>query len=332
MAALQTVDKTVGEATLSILQSAEAASFETFLTPLLNELSRSQSELILSLDDYHLIEDATIHAALTFFIEYLPPQVHLAIATRTDPQLPLAKLRVRSQLTELRPADLRFTDEEATAFLAQSLTLTKSQVAMLQSQTEGWIAGLQLAMLSLKDAPDPLALIDSVKGNQGYILDYLVEEVLSRQSPALQTFLLRTSVLEQMCGSLCEAVIGDELVASGAETLEQLARHNLFVVPLDSDRTWYRYHHFAESLRHLLARTDSGRTDIYHDRAARWHEQQDHIAEAIQHVIAAQSFEHAAQSPHRYVPFGAPSKGSSALSNLKNVQNSAPSSTPGHLR
>ncbi len=295
VAALQTVDKTVGEATLSILQSAEAAAFETFLTPLLNELSRSQSELILSLDDYHLIEDSTIHAALTFFIEYLPPQVHLAIATRTDPPLPLGKLRVYGQLTELRPADLRFTDEEATAFLAQSLTLTKSQVAALQSQTEGWIAGLQLAMLSLKDAPDPLALIDSAKSNQGYILDYLVDEVLGRQSPALQTFLLRTSVLEQMCGSLCEAVIGDEL-ANGSETLEQLVRHNLFVVPLDSDRTWYRYHHlFAESLRHLLTRTDSGRTDIYHTRAAQWYEQQDHIAEAIQHATAAQSFEHAAR-------------------------------------
>lgn len=296
VAALREADKNVGASTLSILKSAEASSFETFLTPLLNELSKLQTDLILSLDDYHLIEDSAIHAGLTFFLEYLPPQVHLAIATRTDPPLPLAKLRVRSQLVELRPADLRFTDEEAAAFLAQSLTrsLTKSQVAVLQDQTEGWIAGLQLAMLSLKGAPDPLVLIDTVKGNQRNVLDYLVEEVLSCQSSALQTFLLKTAVLEQMCGSLCEVVVGEEL-ASGAETLEQLERHNLFVVPLDSDRTWYRYHHlFAESLRHILQRTEGDRIQVYHNRAAQWYEQHSYIAEAISHAIAAQSFEYAA--------------------------------------
>lgn len=195
VAALQKADKKIGASTLSILKSAEASSFETFLTPLLNELSKLQTDLILSLDDYHLIEDSAIHAGLTFFLEYLPPQVHLAIATRTDPPLPLAKLRVRSQLTELRPANLRFTNEEATAFLAQSLTrsLTKSQVAVLQNQTEGWIAGLQLAMLSLKSAPDSLVLTDAVKGNQRYVLDYLVEEVLGHQSSGLQTFLLKTA-------------------------------------------------------------------------------------------------------------------------------------------
>ena len=301
VAALQRAGETVGEATLSILKSAEASAFEVFLTPLLNELSQLQTALILSLDDYHLITDPAIHSALTFFLEHLPPQVHLAIATRTDPPLPLAKLRACSQLTELRSTDLRFTDEEATAFMAHSLSrsLTAAQVAALQSQTEGWIAGLQLAMLLLREAPEPLKLIDAVKGNQRYILDYLAEEVLERQSPALQTFLLRTSVLEQMCGSLCEAVVGEAVIGEasieGIEALEQIERHNLFVVPLDSDRTWYRYHHlFAESLRHILQRTEPDRIRDYHDRAAQWYEQQGYISEAIQHATAAQSFEHAA--------------------------------------
>ncbi|MBE9079099.1 LuxR family transcriptional regulator [Romeria aff. gracilis LEGE 07310] len=296
VAALQQTDRAVGEATLSILQSSEAGSFEAFLPPLLNELAQLQTDLILSLDDYHLITAPEIHAALAFFLDYLPAQVHLAIATRTDPPLPLARLRARAQLTELRAADLRFTDEEAAEFLQQSLSqpLTAPQVEALQKQTEGWIAGLQLAMLSLRDTAQSEALIDSFRGNQRYVLDYLIEEVLDRQPPALQTFLLRTSVLEQMCGSLCEAVVGEETV-NGVEVLEQLEHQNLFVVPLDRDRTWYRYHHlFAESLRHLLQRTDPDYMLACHHRAAQWYEHQGYIADALDHVIAAGSFEDAA--------------------------------------
>lgn len=302
-AALQRANETIGEATLSMLRSPEPFPFETFLTPLLNELAQLQTDLILVLDDYHLIATPTIHQALTFFLEHLPAQVHLAIATRVDPPLSLARLRVRAQLTELRAADLRFTDKEATEFLHQSLSLplTELQVATLQRQTEGWIAGLQLAMLSLRDTVNPAALIDSFSGNQRYILDYLVEEVLERQPQSRQVFLLRTSILEQMCGSLCEAVIAEAV--HGTSTLEQLERLNLFVVPLNSDgqgpapgghRTWYRYHHlFAESLRHILQRTEPTHLLAYHHRAAQWYEQQGYIAEAVQHAIRARSFEYA---------------------------------------
>jgi LuxR family maltose regulon positive regulatory protein len=294
--ALQQCNGDIGEATLAMLRSTEPFPFEAFLTPLLNELAQLQTDLILVLDDYHLITTPVIHNAVTFLLEHLPTQVHLVIATRVDPPLPLAKLRVRAQLTELRADDLRFTDEEAKTFLHQSLSqpLTKVQVTTLQTQTEGWIAGLQLAMLSLRDTANPAALIDSFGGNQRYILDYLVEEVLERQSQSLRVFLLRTSILGQMCGLLCEAVVGEDAV-NGADTLEQLERQNLFVVPLDSDRTWYRYHHlFAESLRHILHRTEPDHVLAYPHRAAQWYEQQGYIAEAIQHAVAARSFEYAA--------------------------------------
>jgi LuxR family maltose regulon positive regulatory protein len=295
----------LGKATLAMLRSAESSSaarspepisFEAFLTPLLNEFAQLQKNLILVLDDYHLITATVIHDALNFVLDHLPNQVHLAIATRVHPPLALAKLRVRAQLIELSADDLRFTDAEATTFLCQSLSepLTASQIGTLQNKTEGWVAGLQLAMLSLRGTANSASLIDSFKGNQQHILDYLVEEVLERQSQSLQLFLLRTSVLEQMCSSLCEAVVGDPTM-NGTTTLEQLERLNLFVVPLDGGCTWYRYHHlFMESLRHILHRTEPDRVPDYHQRAAHWYEQQGWIAEAIQHAISAQSFEYAA--------------------------------------
>lgn len=298
VAALQQTNSTIGEATLAMLSSPETLSIEVYLTPLLNELAQLQTALILGLDDYHLIANPTIHDALTFLIEHLPIQVHLAIATRIDPPLPLSKWRVRAQLTELRAEDLRFTDEEASSFLNQFLPqpLTKAQVVTLQTQTEGWIAGLQLAMLSLRESENYTTLIDSFGGNQRYILDYLVQEVLERQLQFIQSFLLRTSILGQMCGSLCQAVIGQEAV-NGTEILEQLERQNLFVVPLDGDRTWYRYHHlFAESLRHILQRTEPKNVLSYHARAAKWYEQQGDIANLIAHAIAARSFEEAART------------------------------------
>jgi LuxR family maltose regulon positive regulatory protein len=293
--ALQQNNPTLGEATLAMLNSPDSLSFEAFLTPLLNELAQLKTSLIVVLDDYHLITTNVIHDALNFVLDYLPNHVHLAIATRVHPPLFLAKLRVRAQLTELSADDLRFTDEEAATFLHQSPLepLTQSQIEILQTKTEGWIAGLQLATLSLKDTANSARLIDSFKGNQQYILDYLVEEVLERQSQPLQSFLLRTSILEQMSGSLCEAVVGEETI-NGVMTLEQLERLNLFIVPLDHDRTWYRYHHlFAESLRHILHRTEPDRISEYHHRAAQWYEQQGLIAEALQHAISAQSFEYA---------------------------------------
>lgn len=295
--ALQQSNRNIGAATLAMLQSTEPISYEAFLTPLLNELAQLQTEIVLVLDDYHLITTPKIHDAITLLLEHLPAHVHLAISTRVDPPLPLAKLRVRAQLTELRTDDLRFTGEEAATFLHQSLPklLTGDQIATLQLQTEGWIAGLQLAMLSLRDATDPAVFIYSFNGDQRYILDYLVEEVLKRQPQCLQSFLLRTSLLEQMCGSLCEAIVGKES-ENGADILEQLERQNLFVVPLDEHRTWYRYHHlFAESLQHVLHRTDPDRVLIYHHHAAQWYEQAEYITDAIHHAIAANLFEYAAR-------------------------------------
>jgi LuxR family transcriptional regulator, maltose regulon positive regulatory protein len=297
VAAVQQMNSTIGEATLTMLQSTEPLPLEACLIPLINEFAQLQTEFVLALDDYHLITTPKIHDALTFLLEHLPTQVHLAIATRIDPPLPLSKWRVRAQLTELHTDDLRFTDEEASLFLHQSLSqpLTELQVATLQAQTEGWIAGLQLAMLSLRDIANPAGLIDSFSGNQRHILDYLVEEVLEHQSQPLQSFLLRTSILDQMCGFLCEAVVGGDGV-NGVDTLEQLERQSLFIVPLDRDRTWYRYHHlFAESLRHILHRTEPSCVLEYHGRAAYWYEQQGYIADAIQHAIAARSFEDAAR-------------------------------------
>jgi LuxR family maltose regulon positive regulatory protein len=284
----------MGESTLAMLRSPDPIPFELFLVPLLNELAQLQTHWVLVLDDYHLIAATSIHESITFFLEHLPTQVHLAIATRTDPPLPLARWRVRAQLTELLAADLRFTEAEATAFVNQSLSLPLSptQITTLQTKTEGWIAGLQLAVLSLQKAPTPTTLIESFQGSQRYILDYLVEEVLERQPKPLQSFLLQTSILERMCGSLCEAVLGDDTL-QGVQTLEQLERKNLFVVPLDSHRTWYRYHHlFAELLRHTLHRVEPERVWEYHHRAAQWYEQQGYIAEAIGHAIAARAFEY----------------------------------------
>ncbi len=294
VAALQQTYTDMGESTLAMLRSPDPIPFELFLVPLLNELAQLQTHWVLVLDDYHLIAATSIHESITFFLEHLPTQVHLAIATRTDPPLPLARWRVRAQLTELLAADLRFTEAEATAFVNQSLSLPLSptQITTLQTKTEGWIAGLQLAVLSLQKAPTPTTLIESFQGSQRYILDYLVEEVLERQPKPLQSFLLQTSILERMCGSLCEAVLGDDTL-QGVQTLEQLERKNLFVVPLDSHRTWYRYHHlFAELLRHTLHRVEPERVWEYHHRAAQWYEQQGYIAEAIGHAIAARAFEY----------------------------------------
>lgn len=234
---LQQIHHKVGEATLAMLRSTEAIPFETFLIPFINKIANTKENIALILDDYHVITAESIHRAITFLLEHLPSQLHLILASRTDPAIPLAQLRARDQLLELRSPDLRFTLAEAALFLndTRQLALSPTQVETIQTRTEGWIAGLQLAALSMQDAEDRVALIDSFQGTHRYILDYLTEEVLDRQPKPLQTFLLRTAVLEQMCGSLCEAVVGE--TDYGSLILEQLERQNLFVVPLDRDRT-----------------------------------------------------------------------------------------------
>ena len=208
IAALQTIVANIGAGMLSVLQAPQPPSIESILTTLLNEITTIPDNFILVLDDYHAIDAKPIDNALTFLLEHLPPQMHLVIATREDPHLPLARLRVRGQLTELRAADLRFTPAEAAGFLNEvmGLNLSAEDIAALETRTEGWIAGLQLAALSMQGHQDVTSFIKSFTGSHHFVLDYLVEEVLQQQSESVQTFLLRTSILDRMCGPLCDAV------------------------------------------------------------------------------------------------------------------------------
>ncbi|MFI5258932.1 MAG: LuxR C-terminal-related transcriptional regulator [Candidatus Limnocylindrales bacterium] len=297
IAALQTVASGIGDGILTVLQSPEHPPLESTLTALLNDINAIPSDVVLVLDDYHVLDAKPVDDALAFLVEHLPPQMHLVIATREDPALPLARLRARGQLTELRAADLRFTPSEAAGFLHEvmSLDLSTEAVAALDARTEGWIAGLQLAALSLQGRADAAGFIESFAGSHHFVLDYLVEEVLQRQSEPVQTFLLRTSILDRLCGPLCDAVLLDAS-ASGQETLEYLDRANLFIVPLDTERRWYRYHHlFADLLRQRRQQTagSSGGVDEDHFRASEWYEANDLEIEAFQHAAAGHDVERA---------------------------------------
>src|SRR5213082_3355089 len=254
VAALQTIAATIGEGVLDVLQSSQPPPTEAILTALLNEITTLPDQFILVLDDYHVLEAKAVDQALTYLVEHLPPQMHLVIATREDPQLPLARLRARGQLTELRATDLRFTPSEAAGFLNQGmgLNLSTENITALEARTEGWIAGLQLAALSMQGHQDTTSFIKSFTGSHHFVLDYLVEEVLQQQPASIQAFLLRTSILDRLCGSLCDAVLLNPSV-SGQATLEYIEHANLFLVPLDDERRWYRYHQlFADLLRQRL--------------------------------------------------------------------------------
>ncbi|HQI84432.1 MAG TPA: LuxR C-terminal-related transcriptional regulator [Anaerolineae bacterium] len=296
VAALQTLAPHIGAGVLAALQSPQLPSIESFLTVLLNEIATLLNNFILVLDDYHVIDSQPVDQALVFLLEHLPPQMHLVIATREDPSLPLARLRARNQLTELRAADLRFTPAEAAEFLNQvmGLNLAAEDIAALETRTEGWIAGLQLAAISMQGHRDVASFIKSFTGSHRFVLDYLIEEVLQQQPESIQTFLLRTSILERMCGPLCDAVVRDPAV-SGQETLEYLEHANLFIVPLDHERHWYRYHHlFGDLLRKRLGQSLTSE-DIagLHIRASEWYEDQGLDIEAFQHAAAANDIERA---------------------------------------
>ena len=276
-----------GKGTLSMLQSPQPLPLETVLTPLINEIAAIPEEIILVLDDYHLIDAQTVHNALSFLIEHLPEQIHLVIATREDPPIPLARHRARGQLTELRAADLRFTSAEAAEFLNQvmELGLSKENIDALENRTEGWIAGLQLAAISIRGHDDATSRIESFTGSHRLVLDYLIEDVLDQQPEPIQHFLIQTSVLDQLTGSLCNALTGQE---EGQATLERLERANLFIVPLDDERRWYRYHHlFADLLRKRLDRTQPQETPSLHQRASQWFEENGYELEAFSHAAAA---------------------------------------------
>lgn len=302
IAALQTLVPNIGAGVLAILQSPQPPPIESILTALLNDIAALPDHFVLILDDYHVIEAKAVDRALTFLLDHLPPQLHLVIATREDPPLPLARLRARGQLTELRAADLRFTPAEAAAFLNQvmGLNLSVENVAALETRTEGWIAGLQLAAISMRGHKDADGFIKSFTGSHRFVMDYLVEEVLHQQPKSVQTFLLRTSILDRLCGPLCDAVLRNPAV-SGQETLEYLQQANLFIVPLDHERRWYRYHHlFAELLRQRLyqsaaSSTGDGEGTVaeLHLRASIWYEENDLEIEALHHAAAANDVERA---------------------------------------
>ena len=292
--ALQTVAADVGAGATAALQSPQPPAVESILTTLLNEIAAMPERFILVLDDYHLIDSEPIDQAVAFLLEHLPPPMHLAIATREDPPLPLARLRARGQLIELRAADLQFTVAEAAEFLnrVMGLSLSDGDVAALEARTEGWIAGLQLAALSMQGRDDVAGFIEAFTGSHRFVLDYLVEEVLQRQPENIQTFLLRTSILTRLCGPLCDAILLDPS-ASAQETLHYLERVNLFIVPLDGERRWYRYHHlFGDLLRRRLGKPPE--LAGYHLRACEWHEANGGLAEAFNHALAAGDFERAA--------------------------------------
>ena len=298
VAALQTIAPTIGGGVLGALQSSQPPPTESILTALLNESTTIPDHFVLVLDDYHVIDAKPIDHALTYLVEHLPPQMHLVIATREDPQLPLARLRARGQLTELRATDLRFTPSEAAAFLNQvmGLNLSAQDIARLSTRTEGWIAGLQLAALSMQGHQDTASFIRSFTGSHHFVLDYLVEEVLGQQDARLQTFLLRTSILDRLCGSLCDAVLLTPS-GSGQETLEYIEHANLFLVPLDNERRWYRYHQlFADLLRQRLQSStgdEVGDVTELHRRASVWYEDNGLEIEAFHHAIAANDIERA---------------------------------------
>lgn len=300
VAALRTIVPHIGASVLGVLQAPQPPPIESLLTTLLNEITTIPDPFILVLDDYHVIDAPAVDQAITFLLESLPPQMRLVIATREDPHLPLARLRGGGQLTELRVTDLRFTPAEAAGFLNQTmgLNLAPADIAALETRTEGWIAGLQLAAISLQGQQDATRFIRSFTGSHRFVLDYLVEEVLQRQPASVQAFLLRTSILDRLCGPLCDAVLRDP-ATPGQATLELIEHANLFIVPLDDERHWYRYHHlFADLLRQRLQQSTAAAAvdtaeDVaeLHRRASQWYEDQGLEMEAFHHAVAANDVE-----------------------------------------
>ncbi len=277
-----------------MLQSQKPPATEVVLTPLINEIATIPDKIIFVLDDYHLIDAQLIHDALSFLLENLPPHMHLVITTREDPHLPLSRLRAKDQLTELRAADLRFTSSEAAEFLnhTMGLNLSDEDIAALEARTEGWIAGLQLAAISLRRQGDTTSFIKSFTGSHRLALDYLIEEVLEQQPENIQAFLLQTALIDRLTASLCDALTGRD---DGQRTLEKLERSNLFIVPLDGEREWYRYHHlFADLLRQRLRQTHLEQIPTLHSRASEWYEQNGFTDEAIEYSLRGEDFERAA--------------------------------------
>jgi LuxR family maltose regulon positive regulatory protein len=307
--AFESVKRGISSRTVDMLDGFPISPVHSILTVLMNDLQEFAGTTILVLDDYQFISNTDIHESMAFFLDHLPSNVHLVIATRSDPPIPLARLRARGQLTEIRADDLRFSYKETNDLLNQvmQLDLSTDDMNRLDERTEGWIAGLQMAALALKSISqsmqqDKSLFVKNFSGSNRYILDYLVEEVLSHQPRYIQDFLLQTSILENLSGPLCDAVTGRGSVISGEETsssqnvLEYLERTNLFLVPLDSDRLWFRYHHlFADLLHARLEKQGSQKVSELHRRASEWYAQNLRLPESINHAIDAGEYDRACQ-------------------------------------
>jgi LuxR family maltose regulon positive regulatory protein len=302
VAALQRADGTLGQDALASLQSPALPPLPEIVEALINEIAAAASPVLLVLDDYHLVKNREVHALTQLVLERQPASLHTVIMTREDPPLPLPRMRVHRQLTEIRERDLRFTGVETALFFQQTmgLRLAEAAVAALERQTEGWVAGLQLAAIALQEYADEQgvqAFVTTFAGNDRYITDYLVSEVLLHQPEAVRTFLIATSILERMCGPLCDAVLGDAATPGQSRAvLDELERANMFLIPLDNRREWYRYHHlFAELLQHTLDQTPGPEPATLHRRASAWYEQHGFLPEAVAHAFNAQDWSFAAE-------------------------------------
>ena len=301
LAALSTVTPELVADTAPLLRSGRVP-LETVVATLINDLETASQDIVLVLDDYHVITAPEIHDSVTFLLEHLPPQLSLVIVTRADPRLPLASLRAEGALLEVRAADLRFTADEAAEYLnvAMELALTTTDVDVLEARTEGWIAALQLAALSMQGRSDPASFISEFAGDDRFILDYLADEVLERQTERVRDFLLDTSILSRLTGPLCAAVTGRH---DAKAILDELDRSNMFLVPLDDRRTWYRYHHlFGDVVRARLLDEQPDRIGELHRRASDWYAGNGDPHEAIDHALAGDDAERAAELIERAAP------------------------------
>jgi LuxR family maltose regulon positive regulatory protein len=293
IAALQRIDPEIGVDVQAALEESLSPRFDILLTRLISELEGLSGKSILILDDYHLIDSKPVHEAINFLIEYLPPSIHLVISGRTDPPLPISRLRVQGQVNEVRTSQLRFTKKEVATFLndLMGLELSADGIAALEARTEGWIASLKLAALSMQGREDWPEFIAKFSGSHAYIIDFLVDEVMARQPEEVQTFLRRTSILERFCAALCEYVVGED---EDRDIIGYLDRSNLFLIPLDDQKEWYRYHHlFADFLRQRLRVSEPDKITELHRRASQWYENEGLMDEAIQHALAAGDLESA---------------------------------------
>ena len=312
IAALQRIEMDIGDVWIDSLEEPQFPPMESILTGLINEIFEVSKPFVLVLDDYHLITNRILHDALVFLVENIPHQLHLVISGRVDPPWPIARLRARGLMNEIRTRDLRFTTEEVTRFLrdVMVLKLSSQDISALEARTEGWIAGLQMAALSMKGRRDVSSFIQSFTGSHRYIMDYLVEEILQGQSSSIQIFLLKTSILEQMTADLCDVVVGEfqgqtsqdlQHPLSSQEMLEYLEHANLFVVPLDEERNWYRYHHlFSQILQSRLNQVSPSEIPILHQRASHWFENVGQYDQAILHAFSGEDIERAVDLVEKY--------------------------------